>query len=187
MIELTGQKFGRLTVVGRGKRDKIGEQFWVCLCECGNSREIRKTSLTNGDTKSCGCIRREQLRTHGGKKTRLYEVWHSMKKRCTEPNCKAFKHYGGRGITICQQWAHDFVAFRDWSTTHGYKESLTIDRIDVNGDYEPSNCRWATMKEQCNNKRNTVYRTHNGVSKPVSAWVSELGIPRYQALKLEEN
>ena len=184
MIDLTGQTFERLTVIGRGKRSRSGEQLWICKCSCGNSKEIRKTSLTNGDTRSCGCIRRETRRTHGGKKTRLYSIWRSMKKRCTEPNCQAFPHYGGRGITICEEWISDFAEFRKWAHENGYENSLTIDRINNNGNYCPENCRWATRKEQQNNKRNTLYRTFQGTTKTVVDWMEELGISRYDAKNL---
>lgn len=114
---------------------------------------------------------------HGKKGTKLYNTWLHMKTRCYNKNYNRYDDYGGRGITICDEWINDFKAFYDWSMSNGYKDNLTIDRIDVNGNYEPDNCRWADRKTQANNRRNNVYLTYNGKTKTISQWSRELNIP----------
>lgn len=174
--ELTGQRFGRLTVVKRAENSKNGGTRWLCQCDCGNMVCVHACSLKQGDTKSCGClksdcgsemiqhlIKKNLSFKHGDSKahnmSRLYYVWLAMKDRCRNPNNKNYKNYGGRGITVCDEWCGDYVAFRDWAMANGYEPDApygqcTIDRIDVNGNYEPSNCRWVSMAVQSKNKRN---------------------------------
>lgn len=154
-IDLTGQRFGRLTVKGpatnKGKKTR-----WICWCECGGILPITSTHLISGHTKSCGCLQRERTGTaatrHGGRKSRLYTIWEHMRQRCNNPNNKDFRYYGGRGIRITPEW-DDFGAFQIWALANGYRDNLTLDRINVDGDYRPENCRWVTMAEQNRNKR----------------------------------
>ena len=158
-IDLTGQKFGRLTVIKRGKNTKYNKATFLCKCDCGNTKVVIGSSLTNGRTTSCGCKQVEDTikrsTTHGKCYTRLHSIWNGMKTRCYNKNRECYKNYGALGIKVCEEWKSDFQAFYDWSMSHGYNDNLTIDRINPYGNYEPSNCRWATRHEQNNNQRNS--------------------------------
>ena len=157
---LTVQKFGKLTVIKRVENDKHYHKKWLCKCDCGNYKEVLQSCLLSGSTKSCGCLRLEINKTlkrnkkHGLSNTRLHKTWRGILDRITNPKNKQYSYYGGRGISICDEWKNDFKAFYDWAMSNGYADNLTIDRIDNNGNYEPSNCRWATYKIQNRNKNN---------------------------------
>ena len=185
-VNLTGQRFGRLTVMGRTDNKK-GRTMWICKCDCGKETEVSGSDLRTGGTKSCGCLRIEMIversTTHGMSNTRLHKEWQSMKDRCTREKCRDYQDYGGRGITICPEWSDSFEAFRDWALANGYRDDLTIDRIDVDGNYEPSNCRWATLREQAENKRNNHYLTLGEKTLTVTQWARETGIERRTLLK----
>ena len=177
MKDLTGMTFGKLHVIRPACKDHRGEYKWLCECECGNKSIVYGSHLRNGDTVSCGCVMRTAKKTHGESKTRLYRIWQHMRGRCTNPNSDNFKYYGGRGITICTEW-NDFEVFREWALSNGYQEPLTIDRIDVNGNYDPSNCRWVTQTEQNKNTRKCLHITHNEETHTLREWGRILGIPK---------
>ena len=162
-IDLTGQRFGQVTVLERtqdhicasGQHKTTGR----CLCDCGNEIVATSDNLKNGHHVSCGClvaIRMSALgkksKTHGKSKTRLYRIWAGMKSRCLYPHSIKYSIYGGRGIKVCDEWINSFQAFYDWAMANGYTDNLSIDRIDSNGNYEPSNCRWATYSQQNKNR-----------------------------------
>lgn len=179
-IELLGQRFGRLVVIGEAPKQKH-LVAWVCKCDCGNTTVVPTQSLRRNLSRSCGCLRDEtnslRITKHKGWGTRMYYIWQSMIQRCTNPNSKAYKDYGGRGITVCEEWKNDFQSFYDWAMVYGYTDELTIDRIDNNKGYSPDNCRWTTPKEQANNTRQNHYITYNGITKTISQWAEEIQIP----------
>lgn len=170
---LVGSKFGKLKVIKQSDT-KNNKRYWECICDCGNKTIVPTSRLKNGHIKSCGCLSREittkRNMKHGKGHTRLYKIWAGIKKRCLNKKCISYKNYGGRGIIICDEWKDSFEIFYEWSMNNGYNKNLTIDRIDVNGNYEPNNCRWITMKEQSNNKRDNRYITINSQTKTLSEW-----------------
>lgn len=175
--DLTGMRFGRLTVVSRA--ENIGNaSSWNCICDCKRTKVVRGYSIKNGDTKSCGCLHKEIVsetsKIHGN--CRLYRIWLGIKRRCEYSKDVGYNLYGGRGISVCKEWRDSYISFMDWALENGYKDNLTIDRIDVNGNYEPSNCRWATVAEQQNNRRDNVLITYNGETLTASEWSRKTGI-----------
>lgn len=161
-----GETKGRLTLFKYLENSK-----GLFICNCGNKKVINIYNVERGAVKSCGCYFKEHPShtIHGGRGTRLYHIWKSIRERCNTPTSTIYKNYGGRGIKICKEW-DDFKVFREWALTHGYNDSLTIDRIDVNGNYEPNNCRWVTYKKQANNKRNNRYIEYRGQVKTMTEW-----------------
>lgn len=187
-LDLIGKRFGRLTVIDKiGTSKKTRQCIWLCKCDCGNEKEVPTSYLTSGDTTSCGCYRKEcelknlskfwgKPRTHGLSKTRIYQIWADMKDRCNNINSLSYKDYGKRGIKVCNEWLNDFMNFYKWAMNNGYNEKLTIDRIDVNGNYEPNNCRWASWKLQANNKRTSRKITIYGETKTAYEFEKQYGI-----------
>lgn len=174
--DLTGQRFGRLTVIGLSARQSR-KTYWICQCDCGNVSEHRSDGLLSGAIKSCGCYKREvsadnvsENHTHKKSGTRIYRIWQGMKTRCFDINDKRYERYGERGITVCEEWKNNFLSFYDWSMANGYDENLSIDRIDNDGNYCPENCRWATLKEQANNRSSNVKYKIGNVTKKLSEW-----------------
>lgn len=182
-VDLTNQRFGRWLVQYRSPNKRYGKPAWVCLCDCGNTGEVGGSVLRMGESTSCGCFQKElaaknlgdAARTHGQHNSADYLRWLAMKARCTNPTHPAYSRYGGRGITVCARWSESFEAFMEDvgecpSTRH------SIDRINNDGNYEPTNVRWATRQEQANNRRTNVKITHNGQTQTAAQWARELGI-----------
>lgn len=180
-----GQKFGKLTILSRCKEpDKYGQKLYKCKCDCGNITYVRGNRLERGETRSCGCLKYlGNATTHGMSRTALYSRYTSIKSRCYNKHDQAYTNYGARGIVVCDEWKHSFETFYNWAMENGYKEGLTIDRIDHDGNYEPSNCRWVDMKTQQNNKRNNVYLTYNEKTQTAKQWSEELDIKHYLILQ----
>lgn len=194
---LINQTFNRWTVIGKAERNKFGKKCWLCQCECKDKtiRIVPEYELIKGKSKSCGCFMIEKsietitkynlskmpendigatskLQIYPHYK-RLFSIYDGMRKRCYNENNDNYQYYGGRGIIICEEWLYDFMLFYNWAISHGYDNKLTIDRIEVNGNYEPDNCRWVTWEEQANNKSNTVYYRHEGKIKSSLDWCKE--------------
>jgi len=158
----------------RGKSSPRYETRLLCRCVCGKTKWFPKYAVMHDRIKSCGCITASVK--HGGTNTRLYNIWCGIKRRCNVPTSPMYRYYGARGIRICPEWEHDFAAFRDWSMLNGYEESLTIDRVDVDGGYSPFNCRWATYAQQARNKRSNHRETAYGKTLTLSEWEYAYGI-----------
>lgn len=174
LIDLSGQKFNKLLIVERRGSDKLGHTLWLCKCDCGNYKICRGDKVKTGKIKSCGCSNQQQ--DHGLCHTRLYKIFEGMKSRCYNKSCSNYKNYGARGIQICDEWLTDFVKFYAWSMEHKYQDGLTIERINVDGNYEPSNCCWVTLLEQQHNKTNSIILEYNGKSLCINDWADTLHI-----------
>ena len=159
--DFRGERFGKLVAIEPTEKRLHGKVMWLCRCDCGNICEVMSTRLASGHTKSCGCLNSESTTdmntTHNGTHTRLYSIWSTMKTRCNNPNSKAYGWYGAKGISVCPEWSSSFSAFRDWATQNGYRDDLTLDRVDPAGNYSPDNCRWATWHEQRMNQRRAAH------------------------------
>lgn len=181
-IDITGKRFGRLLVVGRGE-PLNGHTRWICKCDCGRERLVHGSSLKSGNTTSCGCYRTENAkRLYSGVRQndkRLYAVWNGIKQRCLNKNNKSYKNYGGRGIKIDEKWANNYESFYNWAMESGYQSGMEIDRIDNNGNYCESNCRFVSKELQSNNKRNVKLFEIDGTKKSLSQWCRVYGKDYY--------
>lgn len=175
MKDYSGERFGRLTVLSFSKKEK-GRYFWVCKCDCGNIKEVCIRELKNGNTKSCGCLRKEspsRIKTNNMSNTRIHQIYHNMKSRCLNPKNTRYRDYGERGIKICDEWLGKYIGFNNfckWAFDNGYSENLTLDRIDNNGNYCPDNCRWADTKTQRRNSRKIINITIGKDTKCLKDW-----------------
>ena len=175
--DLTGQRFGRLVVLERAESAPNHKTQWLCQCDCGSQVIVRSDSLLSGRTLSCGCLQRERTTIHGETGDPLYYTWQAMRYRCNNPGNKNYENYGGRGITVCDDWNDDYISFRDWALNNGYEQGLSIDRINNDLGYNPDNCRWATAKQQQNNRRCNVIYSLNGEAHTLSEWCDIVNLP----------
>ena len=173
IVDLTGKLFGSLFVTERFGSTHDGKATWKCVCECGAEKIVEGYQLRSGKTKSCGCCRGNTK--HGQSNTRLYRIWKDMKTRCLNPNHDGYERYGGRGITICAEWL-SFEKFYEWAIENGYNDNLTIDRINNELGYEPTNCRWETMETQANNRRSNINIEIGGILHTVAEWSKKTGM-----------
>lgn len=182
-IDLTGMRFGKLTAISIDHRSGT-RTYWDCACDCGGKRIVSIDHLRNGDVIDCGCERKHLTRwqKHGMYDSRIYRIWSLMKERCYNPRRSEYSYYGGRNISVCQDWM-DSSKFIEWALNNGYSDELTLDRIDNNGNYCPENCQWVNRKMQQNNRRNNRYITYNGETKTVTQWAESNGMTYYQLIK----
>ena len=182
LIDLSGRRFGKLTVLRR-TTNRGNKTMWECECDCGSVTVVSGSNLVQGNVKSCGClwketvpsVNKEKRTRHSESNTKLHKTWCNMRYRCNNPNCKFYSNYGGRGIKICKEW-EIYENFRDWSLANGFEEGLSIDRIDNDGNYEPTNCRWVETKTQINNRRVSHNLTYQGVTHTIAEWSDITGI-----------
>lgn len=180
-MQMIGQKFNRVTVIAEAGVDSSRRKKYLCQCDCGNTLTLLGTTLRKGGGQGCEhCIKAANATKHGanagGKRDRLYNIWLAMKDRCNNPNNTKYQHYGGRGIIVCKEWQDNYEPFRDWALTHGYEDTLTIDRRNNNGNYTPDNCWWATRSDQMNNSRSCRYITIADVTMSLTKWCRHYGI-----------
>jgi hypothetical protein len=184
---LIDKRFSRLVVIGRALNGIHGEARWICRCECGREVNVASQSLVRGATKSCGCLSKEmdgrRNWRHGMTKTKERDAWNAMKQRCLNPSNPQYRNYGGRGITVCSRWLESFLNFlEDVGTAPSRGKSWSIERIDNEGNYEPGNCRWATVRDQSRNKRTNVWVYLHGERMLLTHAIDKLGIPRSTVL-----
>lgn len=191
IVDKTGERYGRLTVLSLSEKRSGRKTFWNCVCDCGNTKVVRSDSLAV--VKSCGCLKKEQDIINLGIKNNhnltnhpVYNRWGSMVDRCNNPKNSAYKNYGGRGIKVCRDWL-DVRKFVEWAENNGFEPHLTIERLDVNGDYEPSNCAWLPVDVQHYNKRNSVYHTYNGETLTTMQWQKRYNIPLHEVWGYKKN
>lgn len=177
-VDLTGQQFGKLTVLERNGTSRSRQAVWLCKCECGNTKNVQSYDLRSGNTQSCGCQRKENFThtSHGHSGERLHAIWVGMKSRCYNSHRKNYKDYGDKGVVVCDEWKENFEAFYNWAMANGYSDDLSIDRIDSDGNYEPSNCRWADSVIQMNNRTCAAIIECNGEKHTVAEWSRITGI-----------
>lgn len=173
-VNLVGDKFGRLTVISLFDRKRSGSR-WLCKCECGNEHTVFTQNLKNGSVRSCGC--QSHPTKHGMTNTRVYQTWAAMKSRCRSQSYHAHKHYAGKGVAVCNEWLQ-FEAFYEWALKNGYKDDLTLDRVDNSKGYEPSNCRFVTIADQQRNKTSNRIVTFQGKTKSICQFADDIGIAR---------
>lgn len=181
IYDLTGQRFGNLTVIKRSERKTPhGDVLWDCICDCGNAKVAASYDLRYGKTSHCGCLTAahisEKTKRNGHEPKVFYKMWQNMKTRCYNPNYKLYHRYCGRGITVCDEWLHDFSAFRTWCFAHNYSDGLTIDRIDNDKGYSPENCRFATVSEQANNRSTNRILTVHGEQLTIAQASKKYGV-----------
>lgn len=191
-LELSGKRFGRLTVLGYS-HNCDGFTYWNCLCDCGNEVVVRGVRLTHGTTQSCGCLLRDITAAKNRERAdgryrdeRLYRIYYGIKTRCYNSKEPGYERYGGRGISMCDEWKDDFWKFQEWALSSGYRPDLTIDRVNNDGEYSPQNCRWANVKQQSNNRSSNVILNCGGTQKTVAEWSEIVGIGKniiYQRLR----
>lgn len=179
--DISGKRFGRLTAIKYIGKSKGKQTLWECKCDCGNIAIVHHQNLKSGHTSSCGCynseVASEREKEHGQSGTRLYNIWHDMIYRCYNGNHRSYKDYGGKGIIVCNEWKDDFEAFRNWAIENGYKENLSIDRIDSDKNYCPENCRWATDIQQANNTSRNLIFTVDGYTDTLANLCRKYNIP----------
>lgn len=177
---IEGNKYGMLTAIRNTHKHYRNTKalLWEFRCDCGTIKELPVAIVARGDIRSCGCYQKSHPTniTHGESNSRLYNLWCAMKNRCYNKKMRMYYNYGGRGITVCDEWRNSYEAFRDWAYANGYNDTLTLDRIDNNSGYSPENCKWSTQKEQNRNKRNNVLLTYNGETKTAQEWSEIVGI-----------
>lgn len=180
-IDIKGKKYNRLKVLKRVKNDKYGNAKWKCKCDCGNVVQVLGTDLRNNHTKSCGCLQKEIVKKnstiHGYSKTRIYRIWHAMKSRCQNKNHSAYKDYGAKGISVCKKW-EDPKKFIDWAFRNGYKKDLTLERIDINKNYNPTNCTFVTKSEQNRNTSRNIFFRFKEIKITLAQLARKLNIGR---------